>query len=1126
MHPRLIIPQTRTPTTMRRAMQTALFCLLSLASARAGQIDWTNLAGGDWSAATNWSPNQVPGAADDAVIADPVNVTLSASISVLSLTLSGSAMLIPLGMNTSAQVGGLWAGAGVIIDAGNVTVEAGSAITANGQGYTTSAGPGAAAPGNYSAGGSYGGIGSGNDAPTYGDAVAPVDLGSAGGGAYGGYSAGGGAIELNLTGSLVLDGAISADGFSTGGNNGGAAGGSVYITTGTLAGAGAITANGNQGGNANGGGGRIAVYYANGSNYTGYSSCAATAGGVGAQNGTVVFFDTSLPNSGLYVYQQMSYSQGSALHFDSVTLGTNATLTIGGGSTLQVNGLLDLASNATALCGSLYNTTTNAAGEWVGVGVTINASNVTVEAGAAISANGQGYTTSAGPGAAAPGNYSAGGSYGGGGSGGSGPTYGDYAAPTDLGSAGGGAYGGYSAGGGAISLNVSGSLVLDGAISANGFSIGGNNGGAAGGSVYITTGTLAGTGAITANGNDGVDANGGGGRIAVYYVDASGYTGYSLCAAAAGGAGAQNGTAVFVDTSVPNNALYVYQQMDFGQDSALHFGSVTLGTNAAVALGGGSTLQVDGLLDLESNASVLCQSQFNSATNAAGQWAGLGVTINASNVTVGPGAAIIADGQGYTTGTGPGAPIAGGGDYSSGGSYGGGGQGHSGPTYGSYAAPTNLGSAGGGANGGYSLGGGAIALHVAGSLVVQGSISANGLSSAGGNAGGAAGGSVYITTTTLTGSGPITANGAQGPNAQGGGGRVAVYYVDASEYTGFTNCTAGGYQPGTVGFFDTTVPNLKLSVFATMDFSPDTWVNYGEVAMTNGATLSLEGGVTLQVNGSLSLADNSTVFAGGINRSAQVNGQWVGAGATISAGDLTIGAGSSLIADGEGYTTGSGPGGPVNGGGDYSSGGSYGGSGQGNSGPTYGNPDAPLDLGSAGGGAYGGYSVGGGAIALHIATNLVLDGLISANGVSAGGNNSGAAGGSVFITTGTMTGSGMISANGDMGGDGNGGGGRVAICCRDALTFATNDISVTAGGNGAEAGSLVVNAGVGACSAGAPVVNIALSNGQAVFHWSDPAFSLQAAPSLTAPYTNVPVTLGPYTNAATLPQQFFRLISN
>jgi len=1118
-------PQTNEPEMKPRLTltQTALFCLLSLASARADQINWTNLAGGDWSVATNWSPNQAPGATNDAIIAGTVSVTLSGSASVLSLTLSGNAVLIATGMNKSAPVAGLWAGTGVTINASNVTVESGSAITADGQGYTTGAGPGAAPfPGDYVAGGSYGGSGSGTTGPTYGDAVAPTDLGSAGGGQYGGYSAGGGAIALNVTGSLVLDGTISADGFSAGGNNGGAAGGSVYITTGTLAGSGAMTADGNQGENANGGGGRVAVYYADASGYTGFTSCSAAAGGTGAQNGTVVFFDTSVPNYGIYVYQQMSYGQDSVLHFASVTLGTNATLTLGGGSTLQVDGLLDLASNATALCQSQYNTTTNAAGEWAGVGVTITANNVTLEAGSAIAANGTGYTTSAGPGAAAPGNYSAGGSYGGRGSGGSGPTYGDYAAPMDLGSGGGGLYGGYSAGGGAIALNVTGSLVLDGTISANGFSISGNNGGAAGGSVYVNTTTLAGSGAMTANGNQGENANGGGGRVAVYYADASGYTGYSGCAAAAGGVGAQNGTVVFFDTSVPNNALYVYQQMSFAQDSSLHFGSVTLGTNATVTLGGGSTLQVDGLLDLASNATALCQSQFNSATNAAGQWVGQGVTINASNVTVEAGSAIIADGQGFTTGAGPGGPINGIGDYNSGGSYGGRGSGASGPTYGSYSTPTNLGSAGGGANGGYAAGGGAIALHVAGTLLLQGSISANGQSSNGGNDGGAAGGSVYITTTTLAGSGTITANGNQGPNAQGGGGRVAVYYADASEYTAFSNCTANGYQSGTVGFFDTTVTNLKLSVFATMNFAPDTWVIYGAMAMAGGATLSLEGGVTLQVNGSLSLADSSTVFAGGINRSAQVNGHWVGAGVTLSAGDLTIGAGSSLIADGEGYTTGAGPGGPIYGGGDYGSGGSYGGNGQGHSGPTYGDPDAPLDLGSAGGAAYGGHSVGGGAIALHVATNLVLDGLISANGVSAGGNNAGAAGGSVFITTGTMAGSGAISANGNQGGGAGGGGGRVAICCRQSLTFSTNNISVS----GARAGSLVVNAQAGMCAAGAPVVNIGLSNGQAVFHWSDPAFSLQAAPSLTGAYTNVPVTLSPYTNATTLPQQFFRLISN
>jgi hypothetical protein len=108
--------------------------------------------------------------------------------------------------------------------------------------------------------------------------------------------------------------------------------------------------------------------------------------------------------------------------------------------------------------------------------------------------------------------------------------------------------------------------------------------------------------------------------------------------------------------------------------------------------------------------------------------------------------------------------------------------------------------------------------RVTNTLKLEGSITANGQSS--GNGAGAAGGSVSITTGSLTGSGTITANGNHGFNSDGGGGRIAVYFANASGYAGFTNCTANGAENGTVGFFDTTVPNTQLSVTRTSGLLP------------------------------------------------------------------------------------------------------------------------------------------------------------------------------------------------------------------------------------------------------------------------------------------------------------------
>jgi hypothetical protein len=61
-------------------------------SVQAADIVWTNTAGGNWSSANNWSPNQVPGASDTAWITNngTYTVTLNASATVASLTLGGT----------------------------------------------------------------------------------------------------------------------------------------------------------------------------------------------------------------------------------------------------------------------------------------------------------------------------------------------------------------------------------------------------------------------------------------------------------------------------------------------------------------------------------------------------------------------------------------------------------------------------------------------------------------------------------------------------------------------------------------------------------------------------------------------------------------------------------------------------------------------------------------------------------------------------------------------------------------------------------------------------------------------------------------------------------------------------
>jgi hypothetical protein len=69
----------------------------------AASITWTNSSGGNWNVADNWSPNQVPGAADIALINTPGTyvVNVNASADVASLTVGGAAGAQTLQVNNT-----------------------------------------------------------------------------------------------------------------------------------------------------------------------------------------------------------------------------------------------------------------------------------------------------------------------------------------------------------------------------------------------------------------------------------------------------------------------------------------------------------------------------------------------------------------------------------------------------------------------------------------------------------------------------------------------------------------------------------------------------------------------------------------------------------------------------------------------------------------------------------------------------------------------------------------------------------------------------------------------------------------------------------------------------------------
>jgi len=181
----------------------------------------------------------------------------------------------------------------VKITAPNATVEAGSVVSAdgfggNGQsfdglvpakgGAVDEYGGSHAGLGGYPIDASFTGayLGNGGRGKISGNPFNPVDVGGGGGGSAGGASGlnGGGVISASVSGTLTINGTLSADGddpgwvAENGDHGGGGAGGAISFTVGTLAGNGTAYANGGSmcstclnGGGGLGGGGMVAVSY-------------------------------------------------------------------------------------------------------------------------------------------------------------------------------------------------------------------------------------------------------------------------------------------------------------------------------------------------------------------------------------------------------------------------------------------------------------------------------------------------------------------------------------------------------------------------------------------------------------------------------------------------------------------------------------------------------------------------------------------------------------------------------------------------------------------------------------------------------------------------------------------------
>lgn len=971
------------------------------------------------------------------------------------------------------------------VTADTITISADSAIDVTGRGYLGGLRGGNGPEGNTTnnangstarSGGSHGGLGGiieGTPNPIYGDLKQPVLFGAGGSSDGGGTSGGDGGGRIRLLANMLLnDGVIAANGQGGANYSGSGAGGSILITASTVGGVGRVRANGGAAQTA-GGGGRVAVYYASlAMAQTNFQAIAGDGSYCDGGHGTVFFKGESQGHGDLVMDGANAPSPDDsspipAGHlFDNITLRSMARVVMA--APLNVVDTLRVVSGSRL---SHPRGLTN--------GIVINASNILVDATSSIDASAKGLRGGAFAGMGhvgetAPGQTGSvtrsGGSHGGlggrvnGVEGPPGNIYDDVKWPVELGaggsSDGGGTPGG--SGGGRIQLHALDRVVIDGSVLANGQ--GGNNysGSGAGGSVTISANTIAGSGDVHANGGA-AQTGGGGGRVALYFASLSLPQDHLQAIGGDGGNTDGGHGTLFLKSAAQTLGDLVIDGANSPSpdDSALipagyAFDNITLRNQAKVLVN--STVSVPGAFGLFGGSRL---SHSHGFTN--------GIAINASNITVDATSTIdvsrkgrwggLQGGQGHVGETEPGQT---GSTTRSGGSHGGlggrvnGTEGPSGTTYGSLKQPAELGaggsSDGGGTRGGN--GGGRVSLQALGTLLVNGSIAADG--EPGGNySGSGAGGSVWIIAGAVHGTGQIRANGGVGETG-GGGGRVALTYgalafsqTNVQAVGGAGSNTKGGH--GTVFFQSTSQTNGDLIVDGyglapAADTTPmPTNLVFDNVLLRRGAQVILT--APLVAMGTIQLSDHAVL----------THPLSFEAGLHIEAGALLIGTNCVIDCTGRGRRGGlrdgnaSHPGLTTNdvAGSTTRSAGSYGGLGgsfDGTANSTYGSVTNPILLGSGGssdgGGTPGGN--GGGRVTLLIAGLLQLDGAVRVDGLGGSGNAAGSgSGGSILVRAGTLQGIGSLEADGG-GAQVGGGGGRIAVFV-DNLVVSTNQVTAAGG---------------------------------------------------------------------------------
>jgi len=381
-------------------------------------------------------------------------------------------------------------------------------------------------------------------------------------------------------------------------------------------------------------------------------------------------------------------------------------------------------------------------------------------------------------------------------------------------------------GGGAIILEITNTLDLQGRISAQGensspspsWGCGPTRAGE-GGSIHITINILKGNGDIFADGGDGDKSwvLGKGGQIAVYYQDKSAFVGkiHSFGGEKIGDY-ASPGT-VYLKNNLEKKLIIEAQDLagifwlskDLAGIGAIEINNVTINATTSINFEAQDFIMESALLkgpDQEFlNFQVSNFSLINSEIRA-------NINASAQNINLDITSLFSANEKGYPSDTGPGA-----GEKTGGGSYGGAGGNNATTTiYGSLTEPIDFGSGAGGNSrrpcclaGPGGAGGGVVILNIGNKLKLEGIISANGKDGrpspqescrptpsygCGATAGGS-GGSVYIRSYVLEGAGSIRANGGGTCfyAGAGGGGRVAIY-GDRTSFNGIIE-SLGGENP-------------------------------------------------------------------------------------------------------------------------------------------------------------------------------------------------------------------------------------------------------------------------------------------------------------------------------------------